>query len=270
MAKGSRGGQRAGGTLSGGASLQQQQTPQQQQQVQVDDTQQSSDFGLDYIKFMALSDDEKADVIADAVLMDVPAHLAQNDFQRFIYNTGLNDKPDVVSDATLDSMKGEDLFRTVNGVYDKNNDINYNADQIVKQVQAGRVTRTDGSASVLGKGLYFAGKTSSTSAYYESTQYYGKTRGNIKQTAVMRAKLNSNAKIIDHLAVGGGVQSEINRGTRLGKVLKDCDSASRKSIYAMCKGYNVIKDGNYFNVLNRNAMTMSSDIKEWSKSGKWK
>ena len=100
MAKGSRGGQRAGGTLSGGSSLQQQQTPQaQQQQVQVDDTQQASAFSTDYNTFMAMSDDDKADVISNAVSQGVPAHLSQTDFQKFIYNSGLNDKPDVVDDA---------------------------------------------------------------------------------------------------------------------------------------------------------------------------
>ena len=255
MAKGSRGGQRAGGSLSGGASLQQPQTPQQQQPVQVDDTQQASAFGTDYNSFMAMTDDEKADVISNAVQQGVPAHLSNTDFQKFVYNSGLNDKPDVVDDATLDSMTGTELFRTVDGVYDKQNDISYTADQIARQVMAGRVTRTsDTGGSVYGRGIYFAdSKSGSTS--------YGGTRGNVKKTAVMRAKLNSNAKIINYNTASNGASAEIRSGSKLGKALAKCDTKSAISIYAMTKGYNVITSGHgYMNVLNRNAITMSKSV----------
>ena len=58
MAKGSRGGQRAGGSLSaGGGSLLNQQN-QQSQQPQIDNTQTASDFSTDYKTFMAMDDDE--------------------------------------------------------------------------------------------------------------------------------------------------------------------------------------------------------------------
>ena len=274
MAKGSMGGQRAGGSLSSVNSIMRQRInqahQQQTQQAQVDDTQQASAFSTDYNTFMAMSDDEKADVISDAIKQGVPDHLAQNDFQRFVFNSGLNDKPDVVDDATLDSMHGTEMFRTVNDNYNKVTDIGYNADTMAKQVQGGRYTYMDGNASVLGKGIYFAGKTNYTSAYYESTNYYGKTKGDVKKSAVMRAKLNSNAKIMNYDTAKKGVSAEIASGSKLGKVSSKSDSASRVSIFAMTKGYNVLQDGNYFNVLNRNAMTMSKDIKAISRSGKWK
>ena len=257
MAKGSRGGQRAGGSLSGGASLQQQQTPQQQPQqpIQVDDTQQASAFSTDYNAFMAMSDDEKADVISNAVKQGVPAHLSQTDFQKFIYNSGLNDKPDVVDDATLNSMTGTEIFRTVNSVYDRQNDVSYTADQIARQVMAGRVTRTsDNGGSVYGRGIYFADNRSDSTAY-------GNSRGDVKKTAIMRGKLNSNAKVINYNTASSGASAEIRSGSKLGKVLSRCDHDSRVSIYAMTKGYNVITIGHsYLNVLNRNAITMSKTI----------
>ena len=256
MAKGSRGGQRAGGSLSGGGTLNPQQPQaQQQQQVQVDDTQQASAFSTDYNTFMAMSDDDKADVISNAVAQGVPAHLSQTDFQKFIYNSGLNDKPDVVDDATLNSMTGTEIFRTVNSVYDRQNDVSYTADQIARQVMAGRVTRTsDNGGSVYGRGIYFADNKSSSSAY-------GNSRGNVKKTAQVRAKLNSNAKVINYSSAQSGVSKEIASGSKLGKALKKCDSDSRVSIYAMSKGYNVITSGHgYMNVLNRNAITMSKTI----------
>ena len=168
--------------------------------VQVDDTQIASAFSADYDKFMAMTDDEKADFISANINAGVPAHLAQNDFQRFVYNSGLNEKPDVVSDATLDSMKGTEIFRTVNNVYDRSNDISYNADQIAKQVMAGRVTRvSDNGGSVYGRGIYFADSYSGSTAY-------GNTTGNVKKTAVVRAKLNNNAKVINYYTA-----SNINR-----------------------------------------------------------
>ena len=231
-------------------------------QVDVDHTQVADALSTDYNTFMAMSDDDKADFIQANLKQGVPAHLAQNDFQKFIYNSGLNDKPSVVSDATLDSMTGTEIFRTVNSVYDSKNDISYNADQIAKQVMAGRVTRvSDNGGSVYGRGIYFADG-------YSSSTGYGNQSGNVKKTAVMRGKLNSNAKVVNYYTASQGVSKEISSGSKLGKVLRKADTDSRVSIYAMAKGYNVISSGHgYLNVLNRGAITMSSDVK--AKSTKW-
>ena len=257
MAKGSRGGQRAGGSLSGSGNITAQQInqAQQTQQTQVDDTQTASAFSADYNAFMAMSDDDKADFIAQNIKGGVPDHLAQNDFQRFIYNSGLNDKPDVVDDATLNSMNGTEMWRTVNNVYDRQNDLSYTADQIAKQVMAGRVTRvSDNGGSVYGRGIYFADSQSGSSSY-------GNSRGNVKKTAQVRCKLNANAKVMNYSTASRGVASEIASGSKLGKTLKKCDHDSRVSIYAMAKGHNVISSGHgYYNVLNRNAITMSKTI----------
>ena len=256
MAKGSRGGQREGGATSGSGNIQQtQQTQQQAQQPQVDNTQTASDFSTDYNSFMAMTDDDKADVISNSVKQGVPSHLSQTDFQKFIYNSGLNDKPDVVDDATLNKMNGTEIFRTVNNVYDRQNDISYNADQIAKQVIAGRVTRTsDNGGSVYGRGIYFANNKRDSTAY-------GNVKGNIQKTALIRGKLNNNAKVADYYTISSQMSSEIRSGSKLGKALAKCDSDSAVSIYAMSKGYNVISNGmGYLNVLNRNAITVSSNI----------
>lgn len=177
-------------------------------------------------------------------------------------NSGLNDKPDIVDDATLDTMTGAEMFRTVNNVHDKKNDISYNADQIAKQVMAGKATRvSDAGGSAYGRGVYFANT-------YDGSTVYGDVKGNKSKTAVVRAKLNNNAKVITFWDARNGYAKEVNSGSKLGKVLSKCDTPSAISIYAMTKGYNVIyNEVDYFNVLNRNAITMSSDIK--SKGSKW-
>lgn len=257
---GGRGATSSLGTIAsgGGAML----PPQADSTTKVDDTQVAGAFSANYDTFMAMSDDDKADFIASHISQGVPAHLAQNDFQRFVYNSGLNDKPNVVDDATLDSMTGTEVFRTVNNVYDSRNDISYSADQIARQVMAGRVTRvSDNGGSVYGRGIYFADD-------YSGSVGYGNQSGNVKKTAVMRGKLNNNAKVINYYTASQGAANEMASGSKLGKVLRKCDSDSRVSIYAMSKGYNVISSGHgYLNVLNRNAITMSKDVK--AKGSKW-
>ena len=231
------------------------------QPIPVDDTGVASDFSVNYNEFMAMTDDEKIDFIYECCSHGVPVHLAQNDFQRFIYHSGLNEKPDVVDDATLDKMTGAEMFRTVNDVKDQKNDISYDANQIAKQVMAGSVTRvSDTGGSAYGRGIYFA------SSYSESTGTYGDTVGNVKKTAVTRAKLNNNAKVISFYDARNGYAWESRHETKLGMLLRKLDTPSAVSVYAMVKGYNVIAEtfadgSSYYNVLNRNAITMSKSIK---------
>lgn len=258
---GGRGASSSIGTMAGGGSATL--PPQADTTTQIDNTQVASAFSADYDKFMAMTDDEKADFIDANIKQGVPAHLAQNDFQRFVYNSGLNEKPDIVDDATLDTMTGTEVFRTVNNVYDRANDISYTAPQIAKQVTQGRHTRvSDTGGSAYGRGIYFADN-------YSDSASYGNTRGNVQKTAIMRGKLNSNAKVINYYTAQSGARQEISSGSKLGRTLRKADSASQVSIYAMAKGYNVISSGHgYLNVLNRNAVTMSKDVK--ATGSKWK
>lgn len=257
MAKGNRGGQKANTAVAGSGNIQPTQQAQQQptQQPQVDDTQQAQAMSAQYDAFMQMTDDQKADVIDKMIAQGVPAHLADNDFQKMIYNIGLNDKPQLVDDATLDGMNGTEIWRTVNNVYDSRNDISYSADQIARQIQAGRVTRvSDNGGSVYGRGIYFADSRTESG-------YYGDTSGNIQKTAQIRCKLNSNANVISHNKALQGVSAEKASRSKLGMVLRKCDHDSQASIYALAKGYNVITNGHgYYCILNRNAVTMSKTI----------
>lgn len=229
--------------------------------AQVDDTQQAQAMGASYSQFMAMTDDEKADFIDQTVANGVPVFLADNDFQKFIYNSQMNDKPQLVDDSTLDSMNGTEVFRTVNNVYDRRTDISYSAEEIAAQNTRGSVTRvSDTGGSVYGRGIYFADS-------YGSSTVYGNTRGNSKRTAVIRGKLNSNANVISHSATRSGLQREINSGSKLGKTLSKMDRHSAESMYALSKGYNVISSGHgYFNILNRNAVTMSNQTRAMGSS----
>lgn len=265
MAKTSRGGKRTAGvsapSATGSVSTSKQ-SQSQSQPVQTDTTQQAQAFSANYDNFMAMSDDQKADAISNLASQDVPVFLANNDFQKFTYNLGLNDKPQLVDDSVLDTMNGTELFRTVNSVNDTQNRMKWDADTIASQIQRGSVTRvSDSGGSAYGRGIYFADD-------YRESGFYGNSKGNIKKTAVVRAKLNSNAKVINYSKATSGVRNEISRGTKLGKALRKCDSASQASIYAMAKGYNVLTSGHgYYNILSRNAVTMSKTIK--ASGSKW-
>nr|DAF74473.1 MAG TPA: hypothetical protein [Caudoviricetes sp.] len=256
---GGRGAKSSLSTTAGGAPVQ----PKADDKIKVDNTQVASNFSANYNKFMSMSDDEKADVISASINQGIPAHLANNDFQRFIYNGGFNEKPDIVDDDTLDKMTGTEIFRTVNSVYDKQNDLSYTGEQIAKQIQSARYTRvSDTGGSLYGRGIYFADS-------YSGCASYGNTSGNIKKTAVVRGKLNNSAKVVDYYVARLEASKEIASGSKLGKALQKSDRESQVSIYAMSKGYNVISSGHgYMNVLNRKAITLSSDIKP--KSSRWK
>lgn len=258
MAKSSRGGQR--GTISRTVNVPRN-TPAAAPQI--DDTTQASSFENDYGDFLKLSEDQRINAIEEAIQEGVPAHLADNSLQRVIYNLEFNDTPDVVSDKQLDKMNGTELFRTVNKVYDSAKDINYTPKEIAEQIQMGSTTRvSDNGGSAYSRGIYFADR------YSDSTDY-GRKFNDINTTAVVRAKLNSNAKIITYSQASQGTQAEINSGSKLGKMLSKTDRESRYSIYALVKGYNVIDARNgYYVILNRRAMTMSKDIKA-AQGGGW-
>lgn len=253
MAKGSRGGQRGSGTIRIST------TPT----IQIADV--SPKMGKSYETFMSDTEDDKVDAIEKAMSQPVPMHLSDTSFQRAIYNLDLNDKPDLVDDKTLDSMSGTNIYRTVNSVYDSSNDYKYTPTEIAKQIQLGSSTRTsDNGGSAYGRGIYFADS-------YSDSASYGNRYGDITKTAVIRAKLNKNAKVMSYYTASNGASNEIRKGTKLGNMLNKADYRSQSSLYALAKGYNVIDNGSgYYVILNRRALTMSKDIKPANSNGRWK
>lgn len=254
MAKSNRGGKRS--KKDEGGLSKQAEINKYYNNVYTDDT--TPLMNVNYNDFMQMSDDEKADVIENLMTHSVPNHLADNYYQRFIYNMNLNDKPTLVDDATLDSISGEEMWRTVNSVRDSVHDINYDADEIIRQVQVGSITRvSDNGGSAYGRGIYFATDKSDASIY-------GNVRGNVKKTAQVRAKISSNAKVIDFydaMKLDGNGKVSQKLANVMGKIPK-WDSIS---IMALAKGYDAIKvdfgnSNSYYTVLNRKALIMSKSI----------
>ncbi len=230
----------------------QQQTPQPKQTVEE---------GM-FSKFMSSTDDQKAAMIDTLRHEDVPAFLANNDFQRLTYSIGGDDKPTLVSDAKLKTMSGTEIYRTVNSVRDTKNGITYSADMIAAQVQKGSVTRvSDTGGSFYGRGIYFADN-------YRDSIAYGNVSGKVSSTAVIKGKITSSAKVVSYSKATSMLRAEINSGSKLGKAISKCDSASQVSIYAYSKGYDVIQSGTYMNVLSRKNIAVSDKVK--AKGTSWK
>ena len=72
--------------------------------------------GVTYDQLMKMSEDEKYQTIEDILNNDnikVPSYLDDSETTKVLYALGMSNKPNVVSDAKLNSMAGEEVFRTV-------------------------------------------------------------------------------------------------------------------------------------------------------------
>lgn len=257
MAKSTRGGKAGSSSFTTIPTLAatMQPTPQPAPQP-IQPAQNVNAISASYDAFLKMTDDQKADVIQQGSKTQVPTFLAQNDLQKVLYSLNLNDKPTLVDDSVLDTLPGKELFRNVNEAKDVRNRMTFSATDVAAQNIKGSVTRvSDTGGSVHGRGIYFADS-------YRSSGIYGDTIGNINKTAVIRAKLNSNARTIAESLADSGVSTEIRSGSKLGNVISKMDMHSQKSLWALAKGYNVIVASNgYHIVLNRTALTASKTIK---------
>ena len=185
-----------------------------------------------------------------AVLYDSPV-------QRLIYEAGVNGKPEVVSESQFRKLQGQTLYRTVNAAYDRTADVNHPADQIARQTLQSAYNRIGGG--VYGDGHYF-------DTTRRGSVVYGHTRGDVTKTAVMKAKLNSNAKVVRESTLQRMLSNEpkaLQRAIKTpnSRVSHYRSSDNNLSAYALYKGFNVIEvGGGYHVVIDRSALTFSSSI----------
>lgn len=219
--------------------------------------------GVEFNKFMKMTDDEKADVIADALKVKPPAFLDDSGLQRVAYFTGLSETPEMVSDAALDKMPGKSLYRTVNDSYNRSTDIGYTSGDIYNQVATGNYTQySDSGGSAYGKAIYFADN-------YRESSYYGQAGKNPK---TMRAKYKPDANVLTTQQLSSLVAKERAGNTKLYRAAS-LGGSSRDHIIALAKGYHAVQDSGYsgYNmVLNRGGLAMSTTVKNTKIGGsKW-
>lgn len=210
--------------------------------------------GVPFKDFQNMTDDEKADVISDALGVGTPIFLDDSGLQRFAYFTGMSDKPTTVSDSQLDSMKGTEIFRTVDNAYNRSTDIGYTSKDICDQISKGDFTMySDSGGSVHGRAIYFAENLRSSLSYRGSSN-----------SLTMRAKI-TGGKGIDENKLSSDFSSALRRGDKLALACGKADSSSATNLYALAKGYTHITDKSYSGyamILNRSCLTVSDTYKK--------
>ena len=246
MAKANRGGKRTTAAASAVRNPQivQQVTPPSLQQIAQGNV--LPQGGVPFSQFQSMTDDQKADVISNALGQSLPFFLDDSSLQKLAYFTGLNDKPTLMDEAQLAKIPGRDLWRSVHDSYDRNTDMGFTSKDIYNQIATGDFTRySDSGGSAYGKAIYFDVSKGS----------YGQGRG----YTVMHAKFLPTAKTINYATLQTAWSREARSGSKLANAINQADRASRPMLYAMAKGYDAVYDGNngYRMVLNRKAIALS-------------
>lgn len=252
------------GRISLTASLPQPTTPNQPQPTQTDQGTQGTagndggDRGkfanMTYQQFMSLDEQSRFNTIQDiinATDVKVPNYLDPSDATKVVYALGMTNKPQAVDDATLDGMKGRELFR---GVYNAGK---IKADDIIDQIKDGDYTQFSNSGgSAYGRGLYFTGSFSEASGYAE--------RGS--NSTVMRVKIASSAKVVKASTIDKQIKQK-------GFNPSGVNYQDLRACYAISQGISGWYDDSgwsgYTVMVDRGALVMSKTRKKAQRGGSW-
>lgn len=208
-------------------------------------------------------------------------------FQKFVNNSGLDGKPQLLDSDEFDKASGPVIYRTINS------NSAMSADQIVESVaNDDTFLYNAGGGMAYGVGMY------ATPNYGGSTSY-GDYIGDSK-TSVMRFKIRDDAKIgsrsdiaseyARESAIKGTLAYKLDNDNRYDQPgrLPGSNDQSRLGIYAASKGYSVLVESSglktqkqfrqllssgsdvYTMVLNRGALIMDKSAKQKEYNGKGK
>lgn len=237
-----------------------QQPQQQTNQTQQDDDEntlsatQSGEQNADFNDFRKMTDDEKADVIKEALQEAPPSFLPDNASQRLLWHLGGDNKPTIVSDQQLNAMSGKDIYRQVAGIHDSTLGTNLTSQQIANQVMTGDLTQY---AQDWGQG---AG---------------GGTARNVRgkqDSTLFRCKIDPKAKGMTYGQLQNAVNREIQSGSKLGRALRGINNSNdRETVYALAKGIDYSHDGyhDYHMIYNRGCLVTSSKLKHNASDSSW-
>ena len=212
-------------------------------------------------QLQAMSGDEFATYLTALRTTPINPNIYYNhswETQRLIANMpDLNQAPTMVDAKTFASLPGEALYRTVNEKM-LSGGTHSNWDQQTALDICARTMTSDVStigAGRFGDGFYFATSKS-------ESQMYGTYRNNVNRTATMQAKLNGNAKVISSTSLKHMFNGESQRVRNAVNTMSATSewSGSGLMAYALWKGYNVVREGSYLNIIDRNAATWNSHV----------
>ena len=202
-------------------------------------------------QLQGMTDDEFATYMAGLRSTPIDSNTYYNhdwDTQRLAANMPeLNKAPEIVDPGTFAQLSGTTLYRTVNSTGRES------AMDIVDRTLTSDVT-TIGEGR-MGDGFYFADTL-------RGSQLYGTTHGDVQKTATMAMKLNGNARIVDEGRLRSMLSQESPTLRRAVIGMKSGGNWSHSGLmaYAIRKGYNVVHNGSYYNVIDRTAATFSGDV----------
>ena len=208
--------------------------------------------GVTYAQFMQMSDAQKYSTM-DQIINDpnikVPPYLDGSVTSKVIYALGMNNKTTVVDDATLDSMQGREIYRTV---YEQGTMPPPSSADVLDQIRNGDYTQlSDSGGSAHGRAIYFATDFGASASYgtYE------------RNAMVMRAKINPSANIRSQGSLQGQMMSDtVWNNSAIARQARSNSRMSRDSmaLYAISHGIDGWYSNNYTMMVNRGALTASS------------
>ncbi len=221
--------------------------------------------------FQKMTDDQKAQVLFDALKDKPPSFLPDNDTQRLLWHLEGDNRPTVVSDSQLDAIQGKDLFRQVAGIHDSTLGNDLNSSDIANQILTGDLTMySDSGGSAYGRAIYFG------DSYSEIKNYYGRwnsnrVKGGGNDSTMIRVKVDPKAKSMSYNQMNGAIFREIGSGSKLGKALAKYSSSDRVVAYALAKGidYSYDTSAGYYMIYNRGCLIASSKTKHNTTDNSW-
>ena len=204
----------------------------------------------------SMSDKDLHDYLLSVNNTDMPDFLNNTHFQKMAYDLDLNEKPEIVSDATFkkETAGKPVLYRTVNDTMLQGN-VNMSATQIQQMLIDGDLTYH--GKGIYGDGLYFSdNKQGSLNYGYGSSRY-------------VECYLNSNAKTVTINQLKSQYDTWIKTHPQSRRALGAAQRYSNKSYsqFALLMGYNVIVSPqygreNYYTILDRKVLSTTGKIKK--------
>lgn len=199
-----------------------------------------------------MNDQELHDFLINVDKTDIPDFLSNLHLQKMVYALGMNDMPEIVSDAQIKQLiqnGATPLYRTVNDT--QVNGVDFTAQDICDMMLEGDTTYI--GRGIHGDGLYFSNDLQGSKAY----GYSG--------AKTMTAVFNQNAKVITERQLQSEYDTFVKTHPATRKALgfaKSRSSSDSMSQFALIRGYNVIVSPqgggeNYYTVLDRKVLTMT-------------
>ena len=209
-----------------------------------------------------MSDDELANVVRQSKSVSMPNQLADIDdvTQKFVYQAGLNEKPQVLASKDFDNFvkqnnikSSELLARSVDGITYKNasgTNVKMTADDVADMMMYSKYNYIGGKVNgqALGAGMYFMQNGGRPTGYGPKTVVaaLNPATARITTPSELRRKASSFAKSHPKFAKAVGPLNESFSGGK-----------NNMAIYALAMGYNVIWDaggGGRTNVIDRSVL----------------